>query len=60
MTEIKNVSLSILAHKGEVVIAFSQQIANWFLAPQVAREVATAIIQQAEVAEQQMDEAEGK
>lgn len=53
------ISTSMLAHKGEVVLNFSQSIRNLFLPPQAAREFAQNLINCAEAAEQQMDAERG-
>lgn len=56
----KQFSTTMLAHKGEVVLAFSIPVSNWFMPPQVARDVAAILIKTAEAAEQQMDAQEGR
>ena len=56
----KSISTNIFAHKGEVIVVINIPTSNLFLPPAAAREIASHLINAAEVAEQQMDEGQDR
>ena len=59
MKESEPVTVSMVAHAGEVLVIFPKELTSLTLAPQCARDLARWLIERAEIAEQQMDAENG-